>query len=147
MEVRMIRVQAANLLNPQELTATVTGPDGANTLMVFDGQFQAGFGAQGPAPGTWAQTLKETYSVLLGPVLTRRQFVQAVADASVSGLQLNQQAAAPAQFYYWVSSIDADWDDESGQVELRIEVSVTPGPNCNISIQNLAYHVTVLAQM
>jgi len=143
----MIRVPAANLLNPQELTATVTGPDSANTLMVFDGQFQAGFSAQGPAPGNWAQTFKETFSVLIGPVLTRRQFVQAVADASVSGVALSQQAAGAAQFQYWVSSIDADWDDESGQVELRVELSVTPGPNCNISIQDVAYHVTVLAQM
>jgi hypothetical protein len=42
--------------------------------------------------------------------------------------------------------VDADWDDESGQVELRIEAEVIcSGPNQSATINGFAFHVTILA--
>jgi hypothetical protein len=45
-----------------------------------------------------------------------------------------------------ILSIDADWDDESGQVELRIEAEViSTGNNQLASILGFTFHVTILA--
>ena len=46
--------------------------------------------------------------------------------------------------------MDADWDDESGQVELRIEAQVdtrggTPNVSSNAGIDGFTFHVTILA--
>jgi hypothetical protein len=48
---------------------------------------------------------------------------------------------APFDYNLGVTSSDADWDDESGQVELRIEVSVTVngGGNNFAGINGLAF--------
>ena len=53
------------------------GPDDANHLFVIDGQFDASLtvGSQ----GTNFAVTKETFSVLVGPKLTNRQFVRAIA--------------------------------------------------------------------
>ena len=132
----MIRVPPGQIENPQQVTAVVAGPDDANRLLSLDGQFPAGIGASGG-------TVKETFSVLLGPVLTRRQFVQAAASASLTGFSMSG-----AKVVGWsVDSVDADWDDESGQVELRVEISVSAGVNANATVTKVGYHVTVLAEM
>ena len=127
----MFKIAPSQIENAQQLTATVQGPDGANTLIVLTGQFFASLGA---SPNTVS---KETFAVLLGPALTRRQFVQGVATASLTGFTVNGNAALT------VNSVDADWDDESGQVELRVEVMVQ-GPG---SASKIGYQVTLLAQM
>jgi hypothetical protein len=56
------------------------------------------------------------------------------------------QSAPPSQFGWSITGIDADWDDESGQVELRVEVSVlVSGLNNRATIGGLAFQVTILA--
>ena len=60
----MYRVPASQLVNPQQMTVTVAGPDGANTMYIMDGQVNAQVGAGNAVPVT------QTYSILLGPVLT-----------------------------------------------------------------------------
>ena len=57
-----------------------------------------------------------------------------------------QQSAPPSQFGWSITGIDADWDDESGQVELRVEVSLAAsGLNNRVGIAGLAFQVTILA--
>ena len=47
-----------------------------------------------------------------------------------------------------IVDVDADWDDESGQVELRIEAQVSCfGSNQSASIDGFAFHVTILAAL
>ena len=47
-----------------------------------------------------------------------------------------------------VESVDADWDDESGQVEVRVELSVRCLPaSSSASINKLAFSATVLAEI
>jgi hypothetical protein len=140
----MVRVDPNQLKNPQQLNATVTGPDGANTLFVFDGQFQATVQSY----NTPNVAVRETFSVLLGPQLTRRQFVQATGVASISQFQWSMFAPNPSPTPQWtIDSVDADWDDESGQVELRVEAWVMGGTNLSVSITMFAYHVTALAEI
>jgi hypothetical protein len=45
-----------------------------------------------------------------------------------------------------ILGVDADWDDESGQVEVRIEAQVDySGSNKSAFINGFAFHVTILA--
>jgi len=47
-----------------------------------------------------------------------------------------------------VSSVEADWDDESGRVEVRAELYLSSsigGPQ--LSVNQLRYWVTILAQI
>ena len=45
-----------------------------------------------------------------------------------------------------ILGVDADWDDESGQVELRIEAQVTSkGTGQEAAISGIGFHVTILA--
>ena len=47
-----------------------------------------------------------------------------------------------------IIDVDADWDDESEQVELRIEAQVScSGSNPSASINGFAFHVTILAAL
>lgn len=138
----MIRIQPNQIENPQQITAVVAGPDGANRLFVLDGQFLAQLGSWGQGQS------KETYSVLLGPVLTRRQFVQASGTSALAAVMFNLNVGGGGLNVAWqIDSVDADWDDESGQVELRVEVSISCGGNGSAQLNKLGYHVTILAEM
>jgi len=108
----------------QQLTVLVAGPDDANHLFIIDGQFDASLTIAGQ--GTNFASGKEIFSVLLGPKLTNRQFVRAIATASIVKPQIGN--IKTGGFAAWnILDADADWDDESGQVELRIEAQV----DCN----------------
>ena len=133
----MFRIPPGQIENPQQLAAVVAGPDGANRLFILDGQLPVSLGGIGE--------VKETFSVLLGPVLTRRQFVQATGTASLTGFGFNNVAAG-GNANWVIGAVDADWDDETGQVEIRIEVSASSGKMV-IQVNKLGYHVTILAEM
>jgi len=85
--------------------------------------------------------------VLIGPKLANRQFVRAIGTASIVKTQITN--IAPGGLAAWnIVDVDADWDDESGQVELRIEAQVNcSGSNQIASINSFAFHVTVLAAL
>ena len=138
-------IKIAQLQNLQQLDVMVAGPDDANHLFIIDGQFDASLaiGSQ----GTNFATGKETFSALVGPKLTNRQFVRAIATASIAKTKIANIAAGG--FAAWnILDVDADWDDESGQVELRIEAQVSClGSNQSASIDGFAFHVTILAAL
>jgi hypothetical protein len=138
-----IRIPTNQVVNLQQIEAVVAGPDGANRLFVVAGQLDVLVSAfSGSTP---QQT--QTFTVLIGPVLTRQQFFRAICTASVAKTSFNLQTP-PGQYNWGIASSDADWDDESGQVELRIEVSVSTagGGGGNVAgITGLAFQVTILA--
>ena len=138
-------IKIAQVQNLQQMDVLVSGPDDANHLFVIDGQFDTSLaiGSQ----GTNFATAKETFSVLIGPKLTNRQFVRAIATASMVKPQIGN--IKTGGFAAWnVLDADADWDDESGQVELRIEAQVDcMGANQNVTINGFAFHVTILAAL
>jgi len=123
----------------------VAGPDDANHLFIIDGQFDSSLviGSQ----GTNISTAKETFRELIGPKLANRQFVRAIGTASIVKTQIAN--IAPGGLAAWnIMDVDADWDDESGQVELRIEAQVNcSGANQIASINAFAFHVTILAAL
>ena len=145
LEEVIMAIKIAQVLNLQQMDVLVAGPDDANHLFIIDGQFDAslGIGSQ----GTNFATAKETFSVLIGPKLANRQFVRAIGTASIVKTQIAN--IAPGGSATWnIVDVDADWDDESGQVELRIEAQVNcSGSNQSASINAFAFHVTILAAL
>ena len=138
-------IKIAQVQNLQQLDVLVAGPDDANHLFIIDGQFDATLAIGGQSSSIASG--KETFSVLLGPKLTNRQFVRAIATASIVKSQIGN--IKTGGFAAWnIVDADADWDDESGQVELRIEAQVDcMGANQNVTINGFAFHVTILAAL
>jgi hypothetical protein len=138
-------IKIAQIQNLQQLDVMVAGPDDANHLFIVDGQFDANLAVG--SQGTNFAVAKETFSTLVGPKLTNRQFVRAIGTAWIVKNQVAN--IATGGFATWIIvDVDADWDDESGQVELRIEAQVSClGSNQSASINGFAFHVTILAAL
>jgi hypothetical protein len=138
-------IKIAQIENLQQLDVLVAGPDDANHLFIIDGQFNVNL-AIGSQGNNFA-TAKETFSALIGPKLANRQFVRAIATASIVKTQIGN--IAQGGLANWnIVDVDADWDDESGQVELRIEAEVRClGSNQSASINGFAFHATILAAL
>jgi hydroxylamine reductase (hybrid-cluster protein) len=138
-----VRIAPNQIQNPQQIEAVVSGPDDANRLFVIDGQFDGSVFAGSQGSGFVQQ--KEIFSVLVGPVLTRKQFCGAVATASLAKTS-SSIFTTPANLGWQILNVDADWDDESGQVGLTIEAAANcSGQNNNSSINGFMFHVTILA--
>jgi hypothetical protein len=138
-----IKIPPNKIQNLQQIEAVVAGPDEANRLLIIDGQFNSVISA---VSQTDDALRKEIFSVLVGPVFTRKQFVNATATASIVNTSL-EVTVSPFAVNWQITDADADWDDESGQVELRIEatVEISGGQNNKIAIYGFAFHVTILA--
>jgi hypothetical protein len=138
-----VRIQANQIQNLQQIEAVVTSSEGALRLITVTGQASnIGFGAfsQGPFIDT-----SQTFTLLVGPTLTRQQFVRAICTASLTQTSQGVQAA-PSQLSCGIVSSDADWDDESGQVELRVEANASASGNGNgIGLNSFSFQVTILA--
>jgi len=131
------------LENPQQIEAVVSGPGGANRLYI----------CTGIAP-TYAQAraseMKETYLFSVGPVLTPQQFIGATATAGLAQVETWPMAgstAGPGNNQWRIVSADADWDDEGGRVQARIEVAAAGSADINAAIAKTGYQVTILAQI
>jgi hypothetical protein len=131
---------ATNTIGEQVLEAVVTGPDGANRLFTCTGIANV----QMSLTRTQEQAT-ETWTFLVGPSLPRPQFYRAIGTASVS-LQTVDIQGAPASFTVHVVSVEADWDDESERVEVRVEVLLR-SDMIGVNINQLRYWVTILAKI
>ena len=136
----MQRIDPSQLVNPQEIRATVTGPGTANTLVILDGQFTV------PA-NQLASSWRETYLLTIGPVFSLQQFVKASANAQVVSWRILQHHAQENIFHVYVANVDADWDDESGNVELTVEAGANAAAGAVGQILAISYHITVLAAL
>jgi hypothetical protein len=133
-------VLATNTNGEQVLEAVVSGPDGANRLFICTGVANVQMSL-----GRNQGQITETWTFFVGPTLTRAQFYRAIGTASVS-LQTLDILGAPAGFAIQIVSIEADWDDESERVEVRVEVSLSSSLT-TVNIDQLRYWVTILAQV
>jgi len=117
------------------MEVTVNGPDGATHLILCTGVVELG------------SVSHETYTFLVGPQLSRRQFVGVIASCALSTIQAgnNNPAADHSDMEPGANliSINADFDDDSGQVKARVEVA------SNNVMKGLAisYNVSILAEL
>src|SRR5438046_10743433 len=124
----------------QILETVVAGPDGANRLFACTGIANV----QMSLTRTQEETT-ETWTFLVGPTLPRPQFYRAIGTASVS-LQTVDIQGAPAGFTVHVVSVEADWDDASQRLEVRVEVLLS-SDMIGVNINQLRYWVTILAKI
>jgi hypothetical protein len=128
-----IRLESRDLINAQQMEVAVNGPDGATHLILCTGVANI---------GTFSH---ETYTFLVGPQLSRRQFVGVIASGALSTMQGQNPTEANAAVERGANliSIDANFDDESGQVKVSTEVL------CGITMTKLAisYNVSILAEL
>lgn len=138
------KITSDQIQNLQQIEATVTGPDIANRLLTINGQFDISLNATGVA-NNFAQNTG-IFTALVGPVLTRQQFFKAIGTASLAKTQINtNNNTAQTICNFSINNIDADWDDESGQVQLSVEVLVIAlGENVTTSANGIAFQVMIL---
>jgi hypothetical protein len=130
-----IHLEKQDLINAQQMEVAVNGPDGATHLILCTGVADLG------------SCNHETYTYLVGPQLSRRQLVGAIASGVLSTIQGydinsigdNAEIALGANLVL----VDASYDNESRQVKVRTEVS------SNIAMTKLAisYNVSILAEL
>jgi hypothetical protein len=135
----------ANTTVEQVLEAVVAGPDEANRLFTITGAANVGIFVSANQQKT------ETWTFLVGPTFARGQFYRAIGTALVSSQSVNMQpptgAGVQGSFTVQINSVEADWDDESGRGEVRVEVFLGAGASTNANINQLRYWVTILAQV
>ena len=133
----------ASVTSLQMIEAGVSGPDTANRLYICTGTAWLGrnlFAGEG---------MEETFTFYIGNLkFERLQFHRATATASVTGLQVKDaDPAATHEYGIAINSIDADRDDESGQVEVRVELKAHAGPGVELAFETLTFQATVLAEV
>ena len=117
------------------MEVAVNGPDGATHLILCTGIANLG------------SVSHETYTFPVGPQLSRRQFVGAIASGALSRIRTHDKNAADdivdVDLEANLVSIDANFDEESAQVKVRADVS------SSIAMTKLAisYNVSILAEL
>ena len=130
-----IHLESKDLTNAQQMEVAVNGPDGATHLILCTGVADLG------------PVSHETYTFVVGPQISRRQFVGAIASGALSTIQGYNRNRTADHAVVEVDAnlvlINANYDDESGQVKVSAEVS------CSIIMTKLAisYNVSILAEL
>jgi hypothetical protein len=128
-----IQLERKDLINPQQMEVAVNGPDGATHLILCTGVADLG------------SVSHETYTFLVGPQLSRRQFVGVIVSSALSTIQAYDKNHTKDSVDVGANLIliDANYDDEYGQVKVRAEVS------SSIAMTKLAisYNVSILAEL
>lgn len=132
---------ATSTVNEQVIEAVVSGPDGANRLLTCTGQAPVNMWAGG------GQSLRDTWTFLVGPALPHPQFHRATASVFVAGYAI-YVADPTANGWHSLDfqSVEADWDDESGKTEMRVEIALTTGTGIYFTLSKIGFSATVLAE-
>ena len=130
-----IHLESKDLINTQQMEVAVHGPDGATHLILCTGVAELG------------SVSHETYTFLVGPQITRRQFVGAIASGALSTIQAGDKNSAEDNAKVELGAnlvlIDANYDDASGQVKVSVEVSSSK----TMAKLGISYNVSILAEL
>jgi len=117
-----IHLERKDLINTRQMEVAANGPDGATHLILDTGVTYFG------------SISHETYTFFVGPQLSRRQFVGAIASGALAAIQSDEREAAldHARLESGANLVlmDANYHDVAGQVKVSAEVSTRPAePN------------------
>jgi hypothetical protein len=128
-------LEARDLINTQQMEVAVRGPDGATHLILCTGI------------ACLTSGIDESFTFLIGPQLSRRQFVGVIASAALSRLQAYDKNSLENQSGIGLRadllSINANYNSESGQVKVRAEVS----SSSTMAKLSISYSVSILAEL
>jgi len=117
------------------MEVAVNGPDGATHLIICTGVANID------------SVTHETYTFLVGPKLSRHQFVSVIASGALSKIQVVNKAAAihnaPVELAADLISIDASYDDTAKHVKVAAEVS----SSLELNKLSIRYDVNILAEL
>lgn len=121
-----IPLEGKDLVNSQQLEVAVNGPDGATHLVLCTGVVELV-----PLP-------HGSYTFLVGPQLSRRQFVGAIASGALSTVHGAEEGLGAN-----LIAIEANYDEACSQVRVRAEVA------SSIAMIKIAisYQVSILAEL
>jgi hypothetical protein len=128
-------LERKDLINAQQMEVAVNGPDGATHLVFCTGI------------ANLSSCSHETFTFLVGPLLSRRQFVGAIASGALSTIQVHGNVLTETNLETEpearLVTINAAYDEESGQVKVSAEIaSSTATTKLAIS-----YNVNILAEL
>ena len=130
-----IHLQRKDLINPQQMEVAVNGPDGATHLILCMGLVEL------------CPLNQKTYTFLVGPQISRRQFVGVIASGALSTIQgYEKNPAGDAVSVEWAAnlvSMDASYDDDTSQVKVRAEVLSSKA----MTKLAISYNVSILAEL
>ena len=129
-----IHLESKDLVNPQQMEVAVHGPDGATHLILCTGVAEV------------SCTSHESFTFCVGPQLSRRQFVGAIASGAFSRIQTynnelgnNMNSELEANLV----SIEANYDGATKQVKIKAEVS----SGITLTKVAISYQVSILAEL
>jgi hypothetical protein len=130
-----IHFERKDLINTQQMEVAVNGPDGATHLILCTGIVDVG-------PANHA-----TYTFLVGPQISRRQFVGVIASGALSTIQVHGKVLTEAdpetEPEARLVTINAAYDVESRQVKVSAEVASS---NATTKLA-ISYNVSILAEL
>jgi hypothetical protein len=141
----------ATLMTPEKLqkiefdVTTAEGPSRVTTVTGAIPIFLSVF-----SQGSFV-TQKDSFKVLLDPTLTPGQFRKATAMASFAQFSSQEQqpiAGTQNAMGWQIDDAQATLDDETGKVQLVVDVAVTAlGSSMSVIAQSLIFQVTTLAKV
>lgn len=139
----------ATVRDKQSMEIGVHGPDGANRMFITTGKLSVNLSAADNTATGSGSFRNETFTALIDPPFSTGQFRRAVATASLATISDFDNEPAERDGASWsVQEAQADFDDESGKVELRVGLAVNArGKNSSASIAEVAFQVTTLAKV
>ena len=124
-----------DLINTQQMEVAVNGPDGATHLILCTGIASLG------------SFNHQTFTFLVGPSLSRRQFVGAIASGAISMIQMHDdilvEPNSATELRARLAAITVSYDEESRQVKVSAEV-VSSTATTKLAI---SYNVSILAEL
>jgi hypothetical protein len=130
-----IHLESKDLINTQQMEVAVNGPDGATHLVLCTGI------------ANLSSCSHETFTFLVGPSLSRRQFVGVIASGALSAIQVHgkvpTQANSQTEPEARLVTINATYDEESRQVRVSTEVASS---NATTKLA-ISYNVSILAEL
>ena len=136
------RITNDHVHNLQQIE-TITAAEGTTSRMLtITGQFDVTLNAIEVTGGAAVTRENETFTLLLGPVLPGQQFQRAIASAWFTKMTLS--TGDGANISWAITEVEAEQDDESGQVEMRIEVQLA-ATRANVGVGAIGFQVTILA--
>jgi hypothetical protein len=130
-----IHLESKDLINTQQMEVAVNGPDGATHLVLCTGIVNL------------SACRQETFTFLVGPALSRRQFVGVIAAGALSTIQtygkVSDESHPKTKLKTSLLAINANYDEETGRVKVSAEVT------SGIAKLGLAisYNVSILAEL
>lgn len=129
-----IQLNSKQLMNPQQMEVAIHGPDGATHLIICTGVADLGLAH------------RETYTFLVGPQLSQRQFVGVIASGALAVTQIKGESSSaeqtPAEDESHLILVRAGFEEGSNQVRVSVEIYVNKRVKLAIS-----YNVNILAEL